>query len=87
LIGRLFSASGLGELVDTILFCTIASVAIGITSVGDWFEYTLLGFLYKVLVQYAAIPITAAVIRWIKKRDPAYQEALAQARTPEPVGR
>lgn len=76
LIARLFTASGLGELVDTILFCTIAATAIGITTVGQWFEYTLLGFVYKVLVQYAAIPVTAAVIRWLKRTDRSYQAAL-----------
>ena len=80
LVARLLSSSGLGELVDTILFCTIASTAIGITSVGQWAEYTILGFVYKVAVQYAAIPVTAAVIRWLKRTDPTYGAAL-EART------
>jgi len=80
LIGRLFSSSGLGELVDTIIFCTIASAAIGITTVGQWAEYTVLGFVYKVAVQYLAIPVTAAVIRYLKRTDPTYQARLrAQA--------
>lgn len=77
LIGRLFTASGLGELVDTIIFCTIASAAIGITTIEQWAQYTILGFLYKVLVQYAMIPVTSAVIRWLKRTDPTYQERLA----------
>lgn len=77
LVGRLLSSSGLGELVDTIIFCSIASVAIGITSIGQWAEYTVLGFAYKVGVQYLAIPITAAVIRRLKATDPTYQERLA----------
>jgi uncharacterized integral membrane protein (TIGR00697 family) len=77
LIGRLMSSSGAGELIDTILFCSIASFAIGLTTFGQWAEYTVLGFLYKVLVQYAVVPITAAVIRWLKRTDPGYQEALA----------
>ncbi|MGP9695710.1 queuosine precursor transporter [Brachybacterium sp. AOP25-B2-12] len=79
LIGRLLSSSGLGELVDTIIFCSIAATAIGISSVGQWAEYTILGFLYKVLVQYAAIPVTAAVIRRLKRTDRSYQQALARA--------
>jgi uncharacterized integral membrane protein (TIGR00697 family) len=78
LIGRLMSSSGAGELVDTILFCSIASFAIGITTWSQWAEYTLLGFLYKVLVQYAVVPITAAVIRWLKRTDPTYQAALQE---------
>lgn len=76
LLARLFTASGLGELVDTIIFCSIASAAIGITTLEQWAEYTLLGFLYKVLVQYAAIPITVTVIRWLKRTDPSYHAAL-----------
>ncbi|PMC75896.1 queuosine precursor transporter [Brachybacterium sp. UMB0905] len=78
LVGRLLTSSGLGELVDTIIFCSIASVAIGITTLEQWFEYTLLGFLYKVLVQYAMIPVTSAVIRWLKRTDPTYQRRLAE---------
>lgn len=78
LIGRLFTSSGLGELVDTIIFCSIAATAIGITTLEQWAEYTILGFVYKVAVQYAMIPVTSAVIRWLKRTDPTYQERLAQ---------
>lgn len=76
LIGRLFTASGMGELVDTIIFCTVAAQAIGITSIQQWAEYTILGFVYKVAVQNAAIPVTAAFIRWLKRTDPTYQAGL-----------
>ncbi len=78
LIARLFTSSGLGELVDTIIFCAIASVAIGITTFEQYVEYTVLGVLYKVLVQYAMIPVTSAVIRWLKRTDPTYQRRLAE---------
>jgi len=81
LIGRLFTSSGLGELVDTIIFCTIASAAIGLTTIEQWAQYTILGFLYKVIVQYAMIPVTATVIRWLKRTDPTYRARLA---TPAP---
>lgn len=79
LVSRLFTSSGLGELVDTIIFCSIASVAIGITSLEQWAEYTILGFVYKVAVQYAMIPVTAAVIRRLKRNDPSYQRQLTGA--------
>ncbi|GAA4527418.1 queuosine precursor transporter [Brachybacterium paraconglomeratum] len=82
LIARLFTSSGLGELVDTIIFCSIASVAIGITTVEQWAEYTILGFVYKVAVQYAMIPVTSAVIRWMKRTDRSYQRQLAELREP-----
>jgi uncharacterized integral membrane protein (TIGR00697 family) len=71
LIARLFTSSGLGELVDTIIFC-------GISTIEQWAEYTILGVLYKVLVQYAMIPVTSAVIRWLKRTDPSYQRRLAE---------
>lgn len=77
LIGRLLTSSGLGELVDTVIFCTIAATAIGITTWGQWAQYTVLGFVYKVAVQYLAIPVTARVITWLKRTDPTYQARLA----------
>lgn len=77
LIARLFTSSGLGEFVDTLIFCSIASVAIGITTFEQWAEYTILGFVYKVIVQYAMIPVTSAVIRWLKRTDVSYQQRLA----------
>lgn len=78
LMARLFSASGLGELIDTIIFCSIAAAAIGITSWQQWLNYTAFGFLYKVIVQYLAVPFTAMLIRWMKRTDSSYQAALAQ---------
>ncbi len=78
LISRMASATGLGELADTILFCTIAATAIGIDSVGQWANYTAFGYLYKMIVQYAALPATAAVVTRIKRREPTYQAALAE---------
>lgn len=77
LIGRLVTSTGVGELVDTVIFCTVASFAIGIHTLGDWANYTFFGFLYKVAVQYAVMPLTALAIRWIKRHEPTYQEALA----------
>ncbi|GAB3702211.1 queuosine precursor transporter [Mariniluteicoccus flavus] len=72
LLRRLVSSTGVGEFVDTLIFCTVAATAIGISSVGQWANYTFFGFLYKVLVQYAAIPATAAAIGWLKKNEPSY---------------
>ena len=82
LVGRLLTSSGLGELVDTVVFCSIAATAIGITSIEQWAQYTILGVLYKVLVQYAAIPVTSWVIRRLKATDPSYQAGLAAAGRP-----
>jgi queuosine precursor transporter len=77
LVARMLSSTGVGGFVDTVVFCTIAATAIGITTVGQWANYTFFGFLYKVLVQYAAIPVTAAVIGWLKRNEPSYQAQLS----------
>lgn len=78
LIARMAGSTGVGELIDTVVFCTIAASAIGISTVGQWANYTFFGFLYKVLLQYALMPITAAVIGVIKRREPTYQSELTR---------
>ena len=69
---RLASSTGAGEAVDTILFCTIAAPVIGITTVNQWLSYTFFGYLWKILVQFALMPITGHVIGWVKKKEPSY---------------
>lgn len=69
---RLSSATGVGEAVDSIIFCTIAASAIGITTVGQWASYTFFGYLWKVLVQFALMPVTGRVIGWVKAHEPSY---------------
>ena len=77
LYARLASSTGLGELIDTVLFCTIAAPVIGVTTLGQWANYTIVGFVYKIAVQYLLMPITGRVITLIKSREPSYQRALA----------
>lgn len=79
LVARMVGSTGVGEALDTVVFCTVAASAIGITTLGQWANYTFFGFLYKVLVQYAALPATVWAIRVIKRREPTYQAALAAA--------
>lgn len=79
LYARLASSTGLGELVDTIVFCTVAATAIGISTLGQWANYTAVGFVYKVAVQYAMMPVTALVIGWLKRNEPSYRAALLAA--------
>lgn len=76
LVLRLMGSTGVGEALDTLLFCTIAASAIGITSIGQWANYAFFGFLWKTLVEYAFMPVTRVVIGWLKKREPSYQAAL-----------
>lgn len=69
---RLMGSSGVGEFVDTLIFCSIAASVIGITDFGSFANYVLVGFVYKVGVQYILVPVTSLVIGWIKKREPSY---------------
>lgn len=69
---RLMSSSVAGEFVDTLIFCSIAAPVIGITDAGMFVNYVLVGFAYKTLVEFLMVPVTAAVIGWMKKREPSY---------------
>lgn len=69
---RLMGSSGVGEFVDTLIFCTIAAPVIGITDIGQFANYVVVGFVYKVAVQYALVPVTTLAIGWIKRREPSY---------------
>ncbi|WP_394940333.1 queuosine precursor transporter [Psychromicrobium sp. YIM B11713] len=69
---RLLGSSGVGEFIDTLIFCTVAAPVIGITDVGGWANYVIVGFVYKVAVQYLFVPVTAVVINWIKRHEPSY---------------
>ena len=69
---RLIGSSGLGEAADTLLFCAIAAGAIGITDMGQFWNYFVVGFIYKVGVEIVVSPLTIAVISLIKRREPSY---------------
>lgn len=69
---RLIGSTFVGQLGDTLVFCTIAASAIGITSVNDFATYTALGWIYKTIVEVVMLPITYRVINAIKRREPTY---------------
>ena len=48
---RLVGSTFVGQFGDTMVFCTIAAGAIGITSFGDFATYTAQGWLYKTAVE------------------------------------
>ncbi|WP_316669275.1 queuosine precursor transporter [uncultured Propionibacterium sp.] len=76
LYGRLASSTGAGEFIDTLLFCLIAAHAIGLTGPGRLVNYTVVGYLYKIALQYALMPVTGRVIKTIKRHEPSYQAGL-----------
>lgn len=73
---RLIGSTFGGQLGDTLVFCTIAANAIGITSFHDFVVYTALGWLYKTVIEIVMLPVTYRVIAVIKRHEPTYQPAL-----------
>jgi uncharacterized integral membrane protein (TIGR00697 family) len=69
---RIMSSSVAGEFVDTLIFCSIAASVIGISDFAGFMNYVVVGFLYKTLVEFLFVPLTALVIGHIKKREPSY---------------
>ncbi|GAA4397198.1 queuosine precursor transporter [Tsukamurella soli] len=76
---RLLGSTVVGEFFDTLVFCSIAAPALGFTSPGQFLNYTILGFLWKTLVEIAIMPISYLVCWYVKAREPSYQDALARA--------
>ncbi|MGH3674801.1 MAG: queuosine precursor transporter [Mycobacterium sp.] len=70
---RLLGSTVVGQLADTVVFCSIAAPAIGISTVGDFITYVALGWLYKTAVEVLVLPITYRVIAVLKRREPTYQ--------------
>jgi queuosine precursor transporter len=78
---RLIGSTVVGEFADTMLFCFIAFVGVFPTW-GSLISYAVAGYFYKVLVEVIMLPVTYAVIRAIKKREPGYAAAPSQNGTP-----
>ncbi len=71
---RLIGSTVVGEFADTALFCFIAFVGVFPTW-GGLISYAVAGYIYKVMVEVILLPVTYAVIRAIKKREPGYAAA------------
>lgn len=72
LVARLITSTGVGELADTFIFCAIAAPVIGITSMGIFWNYFVVGVIYKCTVEIVVMPITIQVIKWLKKSEESY---------------
>lgn len=72
---RLVGSTFAGQFGDTLVFCSIAAGAIGITSFKDLLTYTALGWIYKTAVEVVMLPITYRVIGFVKRREPTYVAA------------
>ena len=72
---RLLGSTLVGEAVDTVVFCAVAWG--GLILAGDMpldtiLNLTVVGFIYKVAVEAIFLPVTYAVVGWLKAREPEY---------------
>lgn len=67
---RLIGSTVVGELADTVLFCTIAFY--GVITGWAFANYVIVGYLYKTMLEVVLLPITYRVIAWIKRNEPTY---------------
>jgi len=67
---RLIGSTAVGELADTIVFCTVAFY--GIITGAEFLNYVIIGYVYKTLLEVVLLPVTYPVIRIIKRREPTY---------------
>ena len=67
---RLIGSTAVGELADTLVFCTIAFYVV-ITG-WNFVNYVVVGYLYKTFVEVLLLPVTYNVIKIIKKKEASY---------------
>jgi uncharacterized integral membrane protein (TIGR00697 family) len=72
---RLIGSTVVGELADTVVFCTVAFY--GVITGAEFVTYVVIGYLYKTLLEVALLPITYPVIKAVKRREPTYELATA----------
>jgi uncharacterized integral membrane protein (TIGR00697 family) len=67
---RLIGSTLVGELADTVVFCTIAFY--GVITGSDFLNYVITGYVYKCLIEVVMLPVTYPVIGLIKRHEPDY---------------
>ena len=72
---RLLGSTAVGEFADTIVFCTIAFY--GVITGEEFLVYVAFGFAYKTLIEVVLLPVSYAVIGWVKRREPTYSEPVS----------
>ncbi|HHW83926.1 MAG TPA: queuosine precursor transporter, partial [Actinomycetales bacterium] len=69
---RLIGSTLVGEAADTLVFCAIAAGAIGIQTMGQFWNYVAVGYVYKVAVEVLVLPVTYRLVAFLKRREPSY---------------
>ena len=67
---RLIGSTAVGELGDTLVFCTVAFF--GVITGAEFLNYVIVGYAYKTLLEVVLLPITYSVIGYVKRREPSY---------------
>lgn len=71
---RLIGSTMVGELADTVTFCTIAFY--GVITGGEFLNYVVTGYFYKTLIEVVMLPVTYRVIGFLKRTEPDYLPAV-----------
>lgn len=64
---RTIGSTVVGELIDTLIFCTIAYA--GTMAAGQFWNYVVTGYLLKTAVEVLMTPVTYQVVGYLKKVD------------------
>jgi hypothetical protein len=67
---RLIGSTVVGEFGDTLVFCTVAFY--GVITGAEFWNYVIVGYGYKTLLEVVLLPITYRVIAHVKRREPTY---------------
>lgn len=64
---RLLTSSVISEAADTLTFCTVAFL--GVLVGGEFWNYVVVGYLYKLIVEVVFLPLAYPLIRWAKNSN------------------
>ena len=71
---RLIGSTMVGELADTVVFCTIAFY--GVITGAEFLNYVVVGYFYKTAIEALFLPITYQVVAAVKRREPSYADTV-----------
>ena len=69
---RLLGSTAVGQIADTVVFCTIAFY--GVITGAEFFNYVITGYVYKTLIEALLLPVTYRIVAAVKQREPTYAE-------------
>lgn len=72
---RLLGSTAVGQIADTVVFCTIAFY--GVITGPEFLNYVITGYVYKTLIEALLLPITYRVVAAVKRAEPTYGDPAA----------